>query len=61
MLARSQTKQFSIAQGWLSSRDPGAAPAQIGQDMIIQIDVSVVRRGVKVGFHTQGLTSSVFD
>lgn len=61
VLGRGQTQQFRITQGWLSSRDPGTRPAQTGQDMIIQVDVKCGQEGVKVGFHTQGLTPSAFD
>jgi hypothetical protein len=57
----SQAQQFSVAQGPVSAPDPGAGPAQGGQDMSIQIDVKCGQEGVKAGFHTQGLTPSVFD
>ena len=60
VLCCGEAQQFGIAQGWLPSRDPGAGPAKAGQDMIIQIDVKCGQEGVKVGFHTQGLTPSCY-
>lgn len=57
--AAAGAQQFSVSHGRFSSRDPGAGPAQAGQDMIIQIDVKCGQDGGQVSF--QGLTPAVFD